>query len=183
MEAADNNQEQQIGGHYSLWLVPGIATERQFSEAIDYLSERYSGPRFAPHVTLLSGLQGSEEELTSKTSILASELKAFDVRAKGLAMEPYYFRNFYLKLESSANFLLAYQRASKILSKSTGGEFKPHISLHYGTSSREECISMGQEIHSQLPGNTIIDRLYLVHIPLAVPNWRIISRHEMQPPD
>jgi len=170
MEAADNNQEQELSGHYSLWLVPYVATERQFSEAIDYLSERYSGPRFAPHVTLLSGLQGSDE------------LKSFDVKAAGLAMEPYYFRNFYLKLESSANFLRAYQRASQALSKSAGGEFSPHISLHYGTASREECTNMGKEIHSQLPGSTVIDRLYLVQIPLAVPDWRIISRHDLQPP-
>lgn len=182
MEAADNNQEQELSGHYSLWLVPYVATERQFSEAIDYLSERYSGPRFAPHVTLLSGLQGSEQELIAKTNKLADELKSFDVKAAGLAMEPYYFRNFYLKLESSANFLRAYQRASQALSKSAGGEFSPHISLHYGTASREECTNMGKEIHSQLPGSTVIDRLYLVQIPLAVPDWRIISRHDLQPP-
>lgn len=181
METADNNQEQQISGHYSLWLIPGVATERPFAEAIDYLSERYSGPRFAPHITLLSGLQGPEEILVAKTSELAGEFNSFNIKATGLAMEPYYFRNFYLKLESSANFLLAYQRASKALSKNTSVEFVPHISLHYGTSSREECTSMGKEIHSQLPGNATIDRLYLVHIPLAVPNWRIISRHEMQP--
>jgi len=183
MEAADNNQEQHIGGHYSLWLIPDALAERQLAEAIDYLGERYSGPRFAPHVTLLSGLQGSEEDLVEKSRQLSNELTSFQARAIGLAMEPYYFRNFYLRLESSANFLLAYQRASQDLSKSTGGDFKPHISLHYGTSTREECMGMGKEIHSQLPGNVMIDKLYLVHITLAVPNWRIISRHDLRQPD
>jgi 2'-5' RNA ligase len=183
MEATDDNQEQQLGGRYSLWLVPDTADERQFAEAIDYLSERFSGPRFAPHITLLSGLHGQVEDLATKTSGLASELKSFSAKATGLAMEPYYFRDFYLKLESSADLVLAYQRTNQTFSRSTDGDFRPHISLHYGTSSREERIDMGKEIHSQLPGNITIDKLYLVHITLAVPNWRIISRHELQPPD
>jgi len=183
MEATENNEEEQSGGHYSLWLVPDSIAERQFAEAIDYLSERFPGPRFAPHVTLLSGIQGSEEDLVAKSRELSNELTSFHAKATGLAMEPYYFRNFYLRLESSASFLLAYQRASQALSKTAGGDFKPHFSLHYGTSSREECTSMGKEIHSQLPGSVMVDKLYLVHITLAVPNWRIISRHDLQQED
>jgi len=183
MEATENNKERQFGGHYSLWLIPDTIAERQFAEAIDYLSERFPGPRFAPHVTLLSALSGAEEDLVAKSRQLSNELTSFRATATGLAMEPYYFRNFYLQLENSANFLLAYQQASKVLSRSTGGDFKPHISLHYGTSSREECMSMGKEIHSQLPGSAMVDKLYLVHITLAVPNWRIISRHDLRQPD
>lgn len=179
MEAADNNEEQQIGGRYSLWLVPDAGAERQFTEAIEYLGERFPGPRFAPHVTLLSGLRGSEEDLSAKANELANELQSFKVSATGLAMEPYYFRNFYLKLESSANFLLAYQRANQTFSISAGSDFKPHVSLHYGTSTREDKNSMGAQIHSQLPVDINFDRLYLVQITLAVPNWRIIHRQEL----
>ncbi len=183
MEATENNEEQQFGGHYSLWLVPDTIAERQFAEAIDYLSERFPGPRFAPHITLLSALSGEEEDLAAITSELANELTSFSVSATGLAMEPYYFRNFYLQLESSANFLLAYQRANQAFKKTASSNFNPHLSLHYGTSSRDERISMGEEIHTQIPGSLVIDRLYLVHITLAVPNWRIISRHELRAPD
>jgi len=183
MEDTDNNAEQQIGGHYSLWLVPENIAERQFAEAIDYLGERFPGPRFAPHVTLLSGLSGQEEDLAATTSSLANELNSFSVNATGLAMEPYYFKNFYLKLESSAKFLLAYQRANQAFKKSANSNFNPHVSLHYGTSTRDEKINMGSEIHSQIPGKLDIDKLYLVHITLAVPNWRIISRYELSEPD
>lgn len=183
MEATENNAVKQFGGRYSLWLVPDSAAERQFAEAIDYLSERFPGPRFAPHVTLLSSLSGQEEDLATRTGELANELNSFNVTTTGLAMEPYYFRNFYLKLESSANFLLAYQRANQAFRKKAGSDFSPHVSLHYGTSSRDEKIGMGKEIHTQLPGKLGIDRLYLVQITLAVPNWRIISRYELQPPD
>ena len=183
MEAADNNQEHQISGHYSLWLVPDASAERQFAEVIDYLGERFPGPRFAPHVTLLSGLNDDKDDLSAKTRELANELRSFNVSATGLAMEPYYFRNFYLKLESSANFLLAYQRAKQAFSESASSEFKPHVSLHYGTSPRDEKISMGEQVHSQLPSNIAIDKLYLVQITLAVPNWRIIRRFDLRAPD
>lgn len=183
MEAADNNEEQQIGGHYSLWLVPDAGAERQFTEVIEYLGERFPGPRFAPHVTLLSGLRGNEDDLSAKTSELANELRSFKVSATGLAMEPYYFLNFYLKLESSANFLLAYQRANQAFSKSASSDFRPHVSLHYGTSPREEKNSMGEQIHGQLPVNIGFDKLYLVQITLAVPNWRIIHRHDLVAPE
>lgn len=183
MEAADNNEEHLIGERYSLWLVPSVSEERQFIEVIDYLGERFPGPRFAPHVTLLSSLRGQEDDLSEKATDLANNLRSFNVSATGLAMEPYYFRNFYLKLESSANFLLAYQRANQTFSRSTASEFNPHISLHYGTSLREEKNNMGEQIHGQLPGNITFDKLYLVQITLAVPNWRIIRRYDLRGPE
>ena len=165
-------------GRYAIWLIPEVGVEQKFSGVIESLSERYSCPRFAPHTTLLSGIVEDEEILRDKAATLAQELQPVDVTATGFAIEPYYFRSFYLKLEPSSALLLAHQKASQAFEKKAGN-FAPHISLLYGAVARNEKLALGKELHSQIPAEFKLDRLYLVHTTLAVPNWTIISRHEL----
>ena len=182
MEFTTEQEEMESPGRYAVWLVPDANAEQRFANVVEDLSDRYNCPRFAPHTTLLSGLTGAESELVEKTRALASELTSVDVTATGLAMQPYYFTSFYLKLDPSAALLLAYQKATQaFLSRS--GNFAPHVSLLYGSIPRTEKISLGAEIHNRVPGTFTLDRLYLVHITLAVPNWKIISRFDLPSAD
>ena len=165
-------------GRYAIWLVPEISVEQKFSRVIESLSERYGCPRFAPHTTVLGGIVEDEEILRDKAAKLAEELQPVDVTATGFAIEPYYFRSFYLKLEPSSALLLAHQKTSQIFERQAGN-FAPHISLLYGAVAREEKLALGKELHNQIPAEFKLDRLYLVHTTLAVPNWKVISRHEL----
>jgi 2'-5' RNA ligase len=173
-----DEQTTPVPGRYAIWLIPEVSVEQRFSGVIEKLSERYGCPRFAPHTTLLSGIVDDEDALGDKTASLAQELEAVDVKATGFAMEPYYFHSFYLKLEPSSALLLAHQKASQSFEKKAGN-FLPHISLLYGAVAREEKISLGSELHNQIPGAFKLDRLYLVHTTLAVPNWTVVSRYDL----
>jgi len=182
MEFTTEQQELEVPGRYALWLVPEASAEERLISVIEDLSDRYGCPRFLPHATILGGLGGTEQELIEKVDSLAGELQAIDVTATGLAMEPYYFTSFYLKLEPSAALLLSYQKATQVFT-AKAGNFNPHVSLLYGSVPRQEKINIGAEIHSRVPGAFRLDRLYLVQITLAVPNWKVISRHDLPSAD
>lgn len=182
MELTIEQQELEAPGRYAIWLVPDAGAEQKFLSIIDGLGDRYGCPRFLPHATLLGGLGDPEQELVEKVESLAQELRAIDVTATGLAMEPYYFTSLYLKLDPSAALLLAYQKTTQAFT-ARAGNFKPHVSLLYGSIPRQEKIDIGAEIHNRVPGAFRLDRLYLVQITLAVPNWKVISRHELSSPD
>lgn len=179
MGTATDKQEEQVQGRYALWLVPQGDAEQRFASVMENLSNRHNSPRFAPHVTLLGGLIGAEADLVEKTSKLAEELEQIPVTAIGLAMEPYYFKSFYLRLDPSAALLLAHQRAAQSFS-AKAGSYAPHVSLFYGSLSRDVKVALGQEIHQQIPASFSLDRLYLVHLTLAVPNWTVVSRHDLR---
>jgi len=181
MEFTTELHELEAPERYAIWLVPDAGAEQKFLSVIDGLSDRYGCPRFLPHVTLLGGLGETEQELTEKVESLARELQAIDVTATGLAMEPYYFTSLYLKLEPSAALLLAYQKATQAFT-ARAGNFKPHVSLLYGSIPRQEKINIGAEIHNRVPATFRLNRLYLVKVTLAVPNWKVISRHDLPAP-
>lgn len=179
METAAPEQEDQDQARYALWLVPQNEAEQRFVSVIETLSSQHNCPRFAPHVTLVSGLADPEQDLIDKTENLAREMEQIPVTATGFAMEPYYFKSFYLKLDPSAALLLAYQRATQSFSTSAES-YAPHVSLLYGSVARDTKIAMGNEVHQQVPASFNLDRLYLVHLSLAVPNWTIVSRHDLK---
>lgn len=178
MKTAETEKEHQDLARYALWLIPEADAEQRFAEIIESLSNQHHCPRFAPHVTLVNGLHDTEEKLIEKTAVLAKELEQIPVAATGLAMEPYYFRSFYLKLESSAGLLLAYQRAGQSFT-TRSGNYHPHVSLLYGSVARDAKTAMGIAVHQNVPIHFSLNRLYLVHQELAVPNWTIISRHDL----
>jgi hypothetical protein len=66
---------------YALWLLPDAMVSDTFDEIIVRLSARYQGPHFAPHVTLLGWVTGSEPQLAEATAQLAQQLRVLHLRA------------------------------------------------------------------------------------------------------
>jgi len=62
---------------YAIWLLPHSDKHQELTQLIIKLSQKYGGPCFLPHITLLAGMQGNEKELIIKTSELATKIKAF----------------------------------------------------------------------------------------------------------
>ena len=62
---------------YSLWFMPNNAQRFILEDMINRLAEEHGGPRFQPHVTLLSSIIGDEEVLLKSTKSLSKSLKSF----------------------------------------------------------------------------------------------------------
>ena len=64
---------------YSIWLMPEGNVKDQLKNAIYSLSNDFGGPKFKPHVTLVSSFIGSEKDLLQKTEMLSKRVKRFEI--------------------------------------------------------------------------------------------------------
>jgi len=160
---------------YALWLLPDAAASDTVGEVIGRLSARYHGPRFAPHVTLLGWVTGSEQQLTKTTVQLAQQLRVLSLRGAGFDGEQYYFRCFYLKLETSRELMQAHEQASAAFNAGHSSDYLPHLSLVYGQGTVTDKPALRQELVTSLPVQFAVDRLQLVHITVSVADWRVVT--------
>ena len=86
---------------------------------------------FAPHVTLLGHLEGSEGEHQRRVQVLARELRPFPIVLTDAAHADAYFQCLFLRVQESAAVTDAHARARRVF----GGPdraYMPHLSLVYG---------------------------------------------------
>ncbi len=159
---------------YALWLLPDQVATDSFASLIDDLSNRYEGPRFAPHVTLLGRVTGPEEDLAKTTEDLAQQLRLLTLRPQEIAREAYYFRCFYVKLEQSADLAQAYKQAADVFGVDFVSDYLPHLSLIYGHMSREEKDKLRSEIEPRMPSDFVADRLQLIRVTVSVADWHVV---------
>uniref|UniRef100_A0A6T0TWD5 2',3'-cyclic-nucleotide 3'-phosphodiesterase n=1 Tax=Alexandrium monilatum TaxID=311494 RepID=A0A6T0TWD5_9DINO len=135
---------------YSLWLCPpeGSELSDRLAGLIKVLAERFKGPKFAPHVTLLGNApKGDEEAVREAAQQLASAIEPFDVTvpAGKAAYENTWNQNLLLFVEQNPGLLGANALARERLQGAPAGESsfappsrRPHLSLMYGEHSEEE---------------------------------------------
>src|SRR3989338_2213040 len=135
---------------YTLWVVPTPQIKSILEKIILDLSEKYQGPKFEPHMTLLGDIETSEEEILKKTKELASIVKPFTCVLGEISFSTTYFQNVFVRVKSSANLMEANLAAKQIFNVGNN-LFMPHISLLYG----EHDISTREKIASkiQLPSD------------------------------
>lgn len=165
---------------YALWLLPDQAGTDSFTNLIDDLSNRYNGPRFAPHVTLLGRVTGAETDLAKTSQDLAKRLRVLTLRPQAVAREAYYFRCFYVKLDQSAELEQAHKYAADAFGVDFVSDYLPHLSLIYGHLSREEKDKLRGEIEPRIPSDFIVDRLQLVHVTVSVAAWQVVTTCSLQ---
>ena len=159
---------------YALWLLPDQVATDSFASLIDDLSNRYEGPRFAPHVTLLGRATGAEKDLAKTTEHLAQQLPVLTLRPQEIAKEAYYFRCFYVKLEQSADLAQAHKQAADVFGVDFVSDYLPHLSLIYGHMSREEKDKLRSEIEPRIPSDFVADRLQLIRVTVSVADWHVV---------
>ncbi len=121
---------------YSLWLMPSGDVYDKLTEIISRLSKMYSTPVFEPHITLIGGIEVSEEEIISKTSELASIIKPFEIRLDKMDMLDEYFKCLFVRIEPES-IMKANMKARKIFNRENDKKYMSHLSLMYGNLSAE----------------------------------------------
>jgi 2'-5' RNA ligase len=122
-------------GRYSLWLIPCGEQERLLAETIERLSRDHGGPRFAPHLTLLGGLDGAEERFVAATERLAASLHPITLQFQAIEFGDERYRCLYLRVARRSDLLAAHREALRLSGRSSDPSFMPHVSLFYGTLS------------------------------------------------
>jgi 2'-5' RNA ligase len=147
------------GTGYSIWLIPENGVYRKLSDLISQLSREHNTPSFDPHVTLIGGVLGSEQEVVSKTDRLASIIKPYKVGARNVEYLNEYFKCLFLRVKETDEVVRANSEARKVFGKQSDLKYMPHLSLMYGNLSpqaKEQIIAkIGREIPVTFDVNSI----------------------------
>jgi 2'-5' RNA ligase len=158
----------------SLWLRPEDEERGALSGIIARLAAAHGTPVFAPHVTLIAGVELPEDELLVRSEALARALSPLAVRFAGAGGFDEYFRAFFLRVDLTAELLGANARARAAFGRHGDPPFFPHLSLLYGRLSTPERERL-RPLIEPAPAGFEARELSLVKTEGPVLEWRSLA--------
>jgi len=158
----------------SLWLIP--PEPERLAGLIARLAERFGGPPFEPHLTLLPGLAGSCESVLTVAAELARRTPPLDIQPTRAARGDAYFRCLFLEVALTRELGATHELALKLVNARSEAPFFPHLSLVYGWLTPPEKERVLGEIGGEVPGTFRVDALDVVHTEGPVASWRRVGR-------
>lgn len=160
---------------YALWLIPQGTLYEETEKIIAELAKEFSAPAFHPHVTLLGGISGNEEEIVRLCSRLAKALRPFSIKLTTIDYLDDFYRCLYIRVEESKVIKEANAKAKEILGQNAACPYMPHLSLLYGNlspSTKERIISSLDEIFER---EFSVDRFFLVSLAGEPEVWNAVK--------
>lgn len=162
---------------YSIWLIPTGEVYHKLSEIISQLSKKYSTLNFEPHVTLIGNLIGPGENLISKTSKLATQLKSFEINLKKADYFDEYFRCLFIRAEKSKEVIEANNIAREVFNLKPDPEYMPHLSLMYGDFDSETKERILADLGKEFDLSFEIKSIHLFSTTGEVKDWHRIKEY------
>jgi 2'-5' RNA ligase len=121
-----------MANEISVWLVPlGDVCDR-LAHLILELSQEYASPLFPPHVTLLGGLSGAEQDIIARARQLAAQIEPFQAQLGSVDYLDNYHRALFVRVKESEPLLAANRTARDVYNCHNEPRYMPHLSLLYG---------------------------------------------------
>ena len=144
---------------YFLSIDPPTEVGESLQEVITSLSEKYNGPNFEPHITLLGNISSDLETVKQKAKLLVSKLKPFPIYFSEVSFSTTYFQSVFIRVKATAELMDSNILAKEIY-KVENKVFMPHMSLIYGNHSMKEREKIASVV--KLPKNISFKALKLV---------------------
>jgi 2'-5' RNA ligase len=179
-QATEKQKLSDLFPSHHLWLMPSGEIYDRLATIIEDFSEKYEGPFFEPHVTLLGFLPGTKEEILAHSLTLAKTLQPFDIRLTDLGYQDTYFHCLYVNVDVTVGIMEAHSQARKVFQSSRSSEFTPHLSLLYGDYSREIKDRIVSSLEKDLLLRFAITDIHLIHAESEDPkHWTKIQRFQL----
>lgn len=124
---------------YSLWLVPHEDKVKSYlSHVVMDLANKYHGPEFEPHTTLLGDLPLTLDEITIGCEKLATKTKPFHVETGTVEYSTTYYQCIFARIKPTPQLMELYDVARRTFGLTEPSVFMPHTSLFYGNSTYPE---------------------------------------------
>ena len=162
---------------YSLWLIPEPTLNKKIKLIIDTLSEKYKGPSFPPHITLLNDFKYEKLDFKEKIKNIVSQIQPFNVFFKKVNYKKDFFESLFLDIQIDESLHSARRIANKNL-KCEKKNYNPHLSLLYGHFNEIEKHKMLSLI-PPLPNTLVLDRIFLAHNNEIKLKWEIIDEFNL----
>lgn len=115
---------------YSIWIEPQGATADQLQQEINYLADAYGGPTFPPHVTLVGGVTGNEDQVLESAQDLAAKLKPYRISFDKPEYGGIYHQCVYMLCQKEQSTMRAGKQSKDVFKQSLSA-YMPHLSLLY----------------------------------------------------
>ena len=159
---------------YSLWLVPEGAEEAALQGIIDRLARQHGGPSFPPHLTLLSGIETTEEDVVARAGRLVAENAPITLDIDGIGTDETYFQSLFATVTPTPD-LAGLRAAARAIFPEAPDPYRPHISLLYGHPTPEAKQGIAAAERHGLPSFVQAQTL-VVMTGHEVSAWRYVLR-------
>jgi 2'-5' RNA ligase len=160
---------------YHLWLMPQADSNDYLSEVVRKLSRAHQTRLFDPHITLVGGITGPEEELVAKTEKLASNLIRIMITPQEVQYLNEFYRSLFLAVTPTESLINANKLAKQLFELPLNEEFMPHLSLLYGDFSVIEKERIKGELDSNLLRKFNVDRIVLIRTNSQSDEWTSVK--------
>ncbi|HKA44273.1 MAG TPA: 2'-5' RNA ligase family protein [Burkholderiales bacterium] len=164
----------------SVWILPAGDALDRIEHATNLVHKRGGGPRFRPHLTLLSGLETTEEDAGLKLRHLASRIRPFEVRLGRIEWRQEYFRCLYVAAALSDELAAARREAYDVFEMNPPPPFEPHVSLLYGNLDESLKTELAAEAGGGLDVAFMATGVHLVNSASSVPvaTWKTLAQRQ-----
>ncbi len=170
------------GRGFSLWVMPEGEIGRRLTRWIETLAVRFRTERFPPHVTVLSGIEGSQADVLHRAASAAASLRPFTVHVDGVDGRDEHFRCLFVQALEAAPLVAAHAAAARAFSREPDPAYQPHLSLVYGVLEPDTKLAVAHEAGSDVDARFDARRLHVWRTDGAVPDWREVGVFELGTP-
>jgi 2'-5' RNA ligase len=163
------------GRGISLWLMPEGAARDGLAAAVARLAARLGTEPFAPHLTLLPGIDGPEDEVLETTGRLASILRPLRLSLRSIEGRDEPFRCLFAVADPDEPLRAAHAAAARAFGREPDPAFVPHLSLVYGTLAPEVKRSLVVELTDETPLAFESARIHAWRTEGPVRDWRALG--------
>lgn len=170
---------------HSIWLIPSEGSSAQICNTIARISSQLGRPAFQPHITMLGDLDCAPGALIEKTSNAIANLESCQAQVAGIDGSDSYFMSLYLDISIPCAFENARRDLAQSINLQTLGQFRPHVSLAYGSIEEERKRDLISKIASEFDSYefelTAIEVVASGNM-IPVEKWRSIWRRDLVSP-
>jgi len=178
MAAVDETQ----GRGLSLWLMPGDAVRQRLAALIESLAARLGTSPFAPHLTLLPGIEGRPPDTVLEAArSLAAGLRPLTVRLESVESRQEHFRCLIALAAPHEPLRAAHSAAARAFGRQPDPAFLPHVSLVYGSLAPEAGRALATEAAPAAAVAFETARLHVWRTEGRVGDWREIGAFDLGP--
>lgn len=161
----------------SVWIRPEGEALQALVRTMRLMHERGGGPRFEPHLTLLSGSETTAADAELKLKHLAARVKPFAIELQEIRWRDDYFRSLYAVAELSDELIAAREAAYDAFEMNPSPPYEPHVSLLYGNQDEALKQELAAAAGGRLDLMFTVAAVHLVNASPSVPvtGWRTLA--------
>jgi hypothetical protein len=165
----------------SLWIRPTGEALHKIDQAVRVAHDRVGGPRVKPHVSLVNGIETTDQQAEDRLRKLSLRVAPFPVRLGKIGWRHEYYRALFVEVELSDELIAAHRIAHELFEMNPGEPFEPHVSLVYGDLHEPLQQELADEIGGRLDGSFMATIVQLSNASgdRPIPEWRAIHEQTL----